>query len=122
MSRPGVGRLASSLARSRCDQPVARKGSIVSRPSEPPVIGWIVPYTLTGTDTQVIRNRRVMDQRIWYGDVTANPGDTFPMIIVRVFDNGSVNGQVFLDGNDTHWVHAVTLGEGPGHFAWPSSS
>lgn len=57
------------------------------------------------------------------------PGQVFPMLIVwsLVAPQGSpaetpdtpVNGQVWLDGTDTHWVQKVTCGSQPGQFTWP---
>lgn len=75
---------------------------------------------MTVEDVRLVTQRRAAGLRLWYGDAV-HPGDILPMIIVKVWDNGSVNGQVFLDGDDTCWVTSVTLGEGPGHFAWPPS-
>lgn len=49
-------------------------------------------------------------------------GDTFPMLIVRVWGptaTSAVNGQVFLDSNDVLWATSVCLGEGPRTFSWP---
>lgn len=106
-----------------------------------PTIGRIVHYTLSESDAEAINRRR--DDRIAY---QANPyndervskkptgfqvhhgnkaheGDVLPMIIVRVWGtqpDSAVNGQVFLDGNDTLWVTSVVVGEGPRRFAWPT--
>lgn len=88
----------------------------MSRPSEQPVIGWIVAYILSANDVDTITGRP--SRR---GNRVAT-GQTYPMIIVRVWDNGSVNGQVYLDGDDTYWATSVTVGDDPGHFVWPSPS
>lgn len=50
-------------------------------------------------------------------------GDTFPMLITRVWgDNPSsaVNGQAYLDGNDVLWVTSACVGSGPRTFSWPT--
>lgn len=50
-------------------------------------------------------------------------GDVFPMQIVRVWGDtptSSVNGQVFLDGNDVFWATSRSVGDQPGTFSWPT--
>jgi hypothetical protein len=87
--------------------------------SQVPTIGRFVHYTLTEQDAS-----RVKDLR-GYGQVVGNvaeAGQVYPMLIVRTWGDtpeSSVNGQVFLDGNDVLWVTSRSVGEGPGHFAWP---
>lgn len=105
-----------------------------------PTIGRIVHYTLSESDAQAINRRR--DDAIAYRHNPAGPGthrkptgdqvhignkahegDVLPMLIVRVWGtqpDSVVNGQVFLDGNDTLWVTSVGVGEGPRRFAWPT--
>jgi hypothetical protein len=96
-------------------------------------IGEIVQYTLDEQDADAVNKRRKDAQnedtngltlarrelgaQIHFGN-RATEGDVYPMIIVRVWDDDDsvVNGQVFLDGNDTLWVTSVSRGEGPGHF------
>jgi hypothetical protein len=36
-----------------------------------------------------------------------HPGDVYPLLIVRVWSDDSINGQIFLDGIDTMWVTSV---------------
>ena len=93
----------------------------MSRSSEPPPIGWIVDYILSDNDVTMITQRRTgaPDQPASHGNRVA-AGQTYPMVITRVWDNGSVNGQVFLDGTDTYWATSATVGDDPGHFVWPS--
>ena len=53
----------------------------------------------------------------------AEEGQTFPMIITRVWGDTpewAVHGQVFLDGNDVLWVTSALVGEGPRTFSWPT--
>lgn len=87
-----------------------------------PFIGQIVLYQLTEQDVNQINRRRTTGKSIaerialqlWpigaqahIGD-EVEPGQTFPMVIVRIHYMGlselSVNGQVLLDGNDVLWV------------------
>lgn len=91
-----------------------------------PGIGRIVHYCLTDDDAAAINRRR--EHRggpvlgIAHVGNVAMEGDLLPMIIVATHGDhagSAVNGQVFLDGNDTLWVTSVLVGEGPGRFAWP---
>jgi hypothetical protein len=56
---------------------------------------------------------------------TAAAGDVVPLVVVRVWphkfgqDVPGVNGQAFLDGNDTLWVTSAKEGTEPGTWAWP---
>jgi hypothetical protein len=102
-----------------------------------PSIGRIVQYSLAVSDAEQIMRRRtnsvsIADRikgAVWPVGAQAhigNPvaeGDTFPMLITRVWgpnEDSLVNGQVFLDGNDVFWVMSVKVGEGPGTFSWPA--
>jgi len=52
-------------------------------------------------------------------------GDVFPMLIVRVWGtdpSSSVNGQVYLDGNDVYWATSRSCGDQSGQWVWPSRS
>lgn len=48
-------------------------------------------------------------------------GMTFPMIVTAVFNKDYVNGQVFLDGNDSYWAENVGQGQADddGSWHWP---
>lgn len=91
-----------------------------------PTPGRIVAYTLNDQDAEAINKRR-RDARdsafastnsgavIHVGN-SAEAGDTYPMVIVRVWGTSpesSVNGQVLLDGTDTLWVTSAGQGDGP---------
>jgi hypothetical protein len=99
-----------------------------------PTVGERVLYTLREHDADAINKRRrdalnkdsngitlarrELGAQIHCGN-NVMEGDVFPMIITRVWgtkSDSAVNGQVFLDGNDTLWVTSVTRGEGIGHF------
>ena len=82
-------------------------------PEQVPTVGRSVHYALTEQDCrQIVSQRagRVADVSqdghhsvaIWYGNMPY-PGDIRPMEIVAVNSNGSVTGQVKLDGNDVLW-------------------
>lgn len=94
-------------------------------------VGRLVHYVLTAVDAQRI-NKRLMDfehyrKGLDYQDTGyvahfgnyAHEGDILPLMVVRVWGEHSVNGQVFLDGNNTLWVTSVPEGEGPGTWSWP---
>lgn len=96
-----------------------------------PTVGRIVHYTLTAQDAEAVNRRRsdgaaggslVQDGTVVHTGNAASAGQVYPMLITRVWndDPGTVNGQVFLDGNDSLWVTSVTPGEGERHYAWPA--
>ncbi len=114
-----------------------------------PSIGPIVHYRLSADDAAQVMRRRTTSGSIadrigilvhTTGDekLTGWPlgaqahignevkeGDTFPMLIVRCWGDtpsASVNGQVFLDGNDVLWATSVSVGEGPHTWSWPGRS
>lgn len=114
-----------------------------------PTIGRIVHYRLSAEDATQINRRRTTgasiaarmktllhtvsdtDDKVLGWPVGAQAhignevkeGDTFPMLIVRVWGQSpesAVNGQVFLDGNDVFWATSVCVGDGARTFSWPS--
>lgn len=105
--------------------------------TQTPSIGRTVHYTLSEQDAAGINKRRKDAQNLNAAGVTlasqglgpqihtgnaVKEGDVFPMVITRVWGDqpeSAVNGQVFLDGNDTLWATSVSVGEGPWRFAWP---
>jgi hypothetical protein len=83
------------------------------------IIGKIVFYTLTADNVEVINRRRQHAKEhvsehiagangvmVHFGN-EVREGNVFPMIIVKDWGDGLVNGQVFLDGSDTLWVQSV---------------
>jgi hypothetical protein len=100
-------------------------------PPMPTPCRWLL-YTLTDEDARAINRRRADTARHRPAHVeNANgvqihignehyAGDQLPMLVVHVWDDDrTVNGQVFLDGNDTLWKTSVKLGDGPGTAMWP---
>jgi hypothetical protein len=88
-----------------------------------PKKGRIVLYCLAEHDVHAIQHRRSMSG----GLLTGNPvkeGDTFPMLITEDWgakvEGAAVNGQVFLDGEDSLWVTSRMVGEGPNTWSWPA--
>ncbi len=97
-----------------------------------PQIGSIFNYILNEQDVKKINNKRKVALKIAdlvlvsYSDNTqlviddpVCPGDVLPMIVVRKLettDHSVVNGLVFLDGGDTYWVKAVSMGNQPGNY------
>ncbi|WP_382307305.1 hypothetical protein [Herbiconiux sp. UC225_62] len=94
-----------------------------------PSTGRIVHYTLTELNADTINNRRadaktfdrakVEDGAQVHVGNEARAGQVLPLLVVRAFDEGKVNGQVFLDGNDTLWVTSASEGDGRGQWSWP---
>lgn len=106
-----------------------------------PTIGRIVHYRLTRSEADSTNKRRLdwqtngmhsgmgmMAPSLGYQDHVGNPvaeGEVVAMIITQVWpneygpDHDGVNGQAFLDGNDSLWVTSVPEGEGPGTWSWP---
>jgi hypothetical protein len=89
-----------------------------------PAVGMVVLYTLTDDNCDAINRRRTtghsiakrITDAVWpigaqaHIGNTATVGDEFPMLIVRVWGTDAtalVNGQIFLDGNDTLWATSV---------------
>lgn len=76
-----------------------------------PVIGRMVAYVLTSDDAAAIA---ALPGR-------CNPpqeGDAFPALMVRVWD-GTVNLQVFYDGDGSLWATSRPEGDRPGTWHWP---
>lgn len=98
-----------------------------------PTPGRIVLLKLSAQQAQEINRRRTtgakiklrMDSGTWPRGAQAHigneakEGDVVPMMIVRVWSPEMVNGQVFLDGNDTLWATSVHEGDQPGNYSWP---
>ncbi|WP_372663569.1 hypothetical protein [Amycolatopsis kentuckyensis] len=87
-----------------------------------PTLNRFVLYTLTAQDADKINHIRTHTRDAVLQGNIAEAGQTFPMLIVRVWgeqEDSAVNGQVFLDGNDVLWKTSVSVGEGEGRFAWP---
>lgn len=86
-------------------------------------LGTFVLYRLSAEDVDRInQNRFAMVYTTDLGPMKPCTGnsvaedDIFPLLITRVSDDDTVNGQVFLDGNDTLWVTSRVAGDGPGMF------
>ncbi len=106
--------------------------TVKARPESVPTQGRIVLYRLTAAQAEEVSRRRRAAmkhaQEPGRGEQrhVGNPveeGDTFPMVIVRVWGldaTAGVNGQVLLDGCDVLWVTSVGVGDGPGTFSWPT--
>ena len=92
-------------------------------------VGRVVLYHISHSDADEInrhRNSNTAHTDMWPSGAQAHVGntvyngDTFPMIVCRVWgDSGLINGQVFLDGNDTYWATSRHEGTNPGDWEWP---
>jgi hypothetical protein len=97
-------------------------------------VGRIVHYVLTVANANEINRRRVpgvgygdnwpVGAQAHVGNVVGN-GEHVPMIIVATWpgefpDGSGINGQAFLDGNDSLWVASVRYSEEkePGTWHW----
>jgi len=122
-----------TLTSSAIEGPFLKTAEQDSQPRPSP--GRIVSYTVTADQAREINNRRAhadahraMHKSAANGTVihmgsTVTEGRRFPMIITAVHGDAptsAINGQVFLDGNDSLWVTSVTLGDQPGNYSWPS--
>ena len=92
-------------------------------------VGRIVHYKLSFLDAAVVNRRRTYAETsglkkaalgvmLHHGNQVAS-GEVLPMIVTRVWPGDNVNGQVFLDGNDTFFVLTVAPGDGEGQWSWP---
>ena len=97
-------------------------------------IGLTVLYRLTEEDAWAAGKRRedaranldkMREERPGFQAHVGNPvsvGERVPMIITQVWPNEfgpnyhGVNGQAFLDGNDSLWVTSVKEGDQPGEW------
>lgn len=90
--------------------------------------GCIVHYALNEADVDAINRRRedAVRSKVARGQSgaqvhvgnTVMVGDIVPVIVVRVWPTG-INGQAFLDGNDSLWLTSRPEGDGPGTWRWP---
>lgn len=100
-----------------------------------PTIGRIVHYVLSPQDAIEIDHRRTnalsIRERIkenqWpigaqaHIGNKAQAGTVVPLIITAVWSDDCINGQAFLDGNDTLWKTSILKGEqNQGFWNWPT--
>lgn len=82
-------------------------------------------YKLSEQDAEAINRRRTgFEEAGWpataqrhFGNA-AQAGDLLPTLVIKVWENNMINGQVFLDGNDTLWVTSVNQGPEAGQWDW----
>jgi hypothetical protein len=89
------------------------------------VAGRIVHYVITQEEAKIINQRR---NNLSMSDAptgnTVQAGDHLPMIMTAVFpneygpDKPGINGQVFLDGNDSLWVTSRKYSESDAVGTW----
>jgi hypothetical protein len=126
---PGAVDAVVQTIKAEVDAEVAK--DLTSYPATPtvqmPSIGRIVHYRLRADQVALINSRRDCAQADahqfpGYQAHEGSPvieGDTFPMVVVRVWGATCVNGQVVLDGGDHLWVTGALLGDAPGTWYWP---
>lgn len=96
-----------------------------------PTVGRVVAYKLSQMDADAINKRyadtarHLMSHRansngvqIHFGN-RVHVGQTLPLIVTAVFQSHLVNGQAFLDGNDTYWATSRAQGDDEGQWNWP---
>ena len=105
--------------------------------SDKPTLGRIVFMRLSSEQKSDAESRRISADDVqrnirdgkWplgaQSHVGNNVPDVVPMIVTAVHPdlfgpgNDGVNGQAFLDGNDTLWIIKAAEGVGPGQWSWP---
>ena len=90
----------------------------------------IVNYKLSAENAEHINRRRTtsvsiaarIKEKIWPIGAQAHignesrEGQILPMVIVGIWSDTCVNGQVFLDGNDSFWITSAQQGNAPGNW------
>ena len=96
----------------------------------PVTVGRLVLYKLSADDAEQINRRRADNadhtaaNEDWPTGAQAhvgNPaqeGDLLPTLVVKVWENNLLNGQVFLDGNDSLWITSAAQGGETGQWDW----
>lgn len=94
----------------------------------PVTVGRLVLYKISEADAEAINRRRAdfvnNTKEAWQAGAQAHTGnnaqagDLMPTIVVKVWEGNKINGQVFLDGNDTLWVTSVQQGPEAGQWDW----
>lgn len=97
--------------------------------TQKPTLGRVVLLKLSAYDAEAINRRRSdaatdVAYRPSRGYIVhvgneASKGDVVPADIVNVFDDGLVNLQAKLDGNDTFWAVGRREGHRAGQWSWP---
>lgn len=94
-----------------------------------PTLGRTVLFRASADDAAQINKRRkdATESRIaskesgavvHVGNEVAE-GQVFPGVMVRIWQAGSVNLQVHLDGTDVFWATSRSEGNEPGQWTWP---
>ena len=76
--------------------------AIITLPT--PSIGRIVQFRITEHNAKQINHQRTQAGHATKTGNVAREGDVYPLLIVRVWGGDLVNGQLFLDGNDSLWI------------------
>lgn len=91
----------------------------------PVTVGRLVLYKISEADAEAINRRRMLQEgQEWtvgaqrHTGNNAQAGDLMPTLVVKVWEGNKINGQVFLDGNDTLWVTSVQQGPEAGQWDW----
>lgn len=98
-------------------------------------VGRIVHIRLTSAQATAVNRRRTSGEDIaaryesgkWpigaqaHVGTPVSEGDMFPILVTAVPEPGIINGQIFLDGNDTLWIRNVAEGSPNeiGTWFWP---
>jgi hypothetical protein len=93
-----------------------------------PSVGRIVHIRLSAECARSINERR--HDAYHSGIVSTSQGndarenDIYPLLITKIWsgepkESTAVNGQIFLDGNDSFWATSVQQGDGPGKWFEP---
>lgn len=82
----------------------------------PVTVGRLVLYKLSAEDAENI-NRWPKTAQRHFGN-TVQEGDLLPTLVVKVWEGNGINGQVFLDGNDSLWITSKSQGGKTGQWNW----
>ena len=89
--------------------------------------GRIVLYRLSAFDVETVRYQRNVVRKpdgYWPKGNPVDVGQAVPLLVARVWpseygNEPGVNGQAFLDGNDSLWICSAKEGNEPGQWQWP---
>lgn len=92
----------------KAPEKAAEKTVAVKLPSVGQIVSYRVPDAVAD-DANALRSTVAQS----HCGAKIKAGDVFPMIVTKVNEK-TFNGQVLLDGNDSHWVKGAAFGDSEG--------